>query len=290
MSIQPKPYEEQHPLQKSFPVRINHTLKPFSFPPHYHKELEVIYIREGEISVEVNHKTYSLKDGDLLIIGSHHIHSYNTYEGSPSSDRYLLIFDWHYLEQLSRDPLIFDFLSPVLLDTHLFTNEQLPPEIPSLFFNLYKEYKSDQQGKELMVASELYRFLTMASRALTHVDGAPDRDTKQLIRAHAMIQTINSLIYDQYHREIKLAEAAELAGYSQFHFTRLFKFQTGLTFKSYLTNFRINMVKEALINDQRPITDIALGHGFNSIKSFNRNFKTITGMSPSDFKNKAISD
>ena len=290
MSTQPKPFEEQHPVLKSFPVRISHPVHPFSFPPHYHKEIEVLYINEGVINVDVNHKTYKLRAGDLLIIGSHHIHSYNTHEDALTSDRYLLIFDWHYLDQLNKNPSSFDFLTPVLLETHLLKKEALTPEISELFSNLYKEYKSNLIGKELMVTSELYRFLTLASRTLTDIHGTLSKDTKQLLRAHAMIQTINSLIYDQYHREITLSEAAESAGYSQYHFTRLFKAQTGLTFKAYLTNFRINMVKESLINDQRPITEIALSHGFNSIKSFNRNFKSVTGLSPSIYKKKAIFD
>lgn len=290
MSTQPKPFEELHPVQKTFPVRIQHILQPFSYPPHYHKELEVVYISQGTMIVEVNHKTYALKAGDLLIIGSHHIHSYNLNEGASSSAGYILIFDWNYLDALSKNPLTFDFLTPVLLDTHLFKNDQLSPEIPHLFAHLCEEYDSRHLGKELMVASELYRLLTLSSRALTYDANTPNKDTKQLVRAHAMIQTINRLIYGQYHREITLGEAAKIAGYSQYHFTRLFKLQTGLTFKTYLTNFRINMVKEALLNDHRPITDIALSHGFNSIKSFNRNFKTLTGMSPSDYRKKAIFD
>jgi len=290
MSTQAKPFEEQHILEKTFPVRINHAMHPFNFPPHYHKELEVIYISNGEITAEVNHKTYTLKGGDLLIIGSHHIHSYNRDDHRQVADCYLLIFDWRFLDQISRSPSSIELLTPLLLDTHLFKKEQLPPELAELFSHLYQEFKSDLPGKELMVASELYRFLTLASRSMFPLSGTPDMAIKQLVRAHAMMQTVNSLIYDQYHREITLAEAATLAGYSQYHFARRFKAQTGVTFKTYLTNFRINMVKEALISHQKPVTDIALSHGFNSIKSFNRNFKAVTGMSPSQFKKRAIFD
>lgn len=83
---------------------------------------------------------------------------------------------------------------------------------------------------------------------------------------------------------------AEISGYSHYHFfSRLFKKYIGTTFKEYLINFRVNMVKEDLYDESMSITDAAFKNGFASIKTFNRCFKDLTGKTPREYK-KAIND
>jgi len=58
-------------------------------------------------------------------------------------------------------------------------------------------------------------------------------------------------------------------------------------FSSYINSFRISLIKDALLdpkNDHIPILSIALNHGFNSLPPFNRAFKSITGITPTQFR------
>lgn len=291
MSNVQQPFKELHPVDQLFPFRIHHNQHTFSFPPHYHRELEVLYVKKGHLSVEVNHTLYSLREGDVLIIGSHHIHSYKNKDHMGDSDNYMLIFDWTYLESLGKDQVTYGLYSSILLQTNHFKAKDHPllsTQIQGLFDQMTHEYQSDALGNKLMIMAHLYIFLTSALRALNTFT-IPNTDSKQLEKSHALIHKVNRLITLNYTRTITLAEAAQTAGYSQYHFTRIFKEQTNFTFKEYLNNFRINMVKETLVTSKAPITEIAFHHGFNSLKSFNRNFKTITGMTPSDYK-KSLGD
>ena len=96
-----EPYKE-HPLTNmAFPVRIHHNNASFTFPPHYHNELEILYVNRGHMVMEVNHIQYHLNDGDMIIVGSNHIHAYLT--DREEIDYFLLLFDWNQLEEIFRN-------------------------------------------------------------------------------------------------------------------------------------------------------------------------------------------
>ena len=286
MSIISEAYEEQTHLNPDYPVRCDYAVKSFSFPPHYHRGIEILFVTDGHMPVEVNGQTYTLGKGDLMFIGSHHIHSYSQNKDKSATSYYMLILDWQYLKDLSGNSTHYDFLSPVLLKTsliHTLADAKLMAQVDSVLRTVNQEHNHGGSGSELMVLSGLYRLLSLGARYLEHhQEDSPDR--KQLQKSYDIMQRINGLIFNNYTRVITLEEAALSAGYSPYHFTRVFKSITGTTFKAYLTDFRLRMVKDALRSTDLPITDLALSHGFNSLKTFNRNFLSATGMTPTDYR------
>lgn len=281
-----KAFKQYHNIDPSFPMTIRHHHDSINFPPHYHKQLEVLYIIEGTLSVEVNHVLYKLKTGDLMMIGANHIHSYNNKATNDQASYYMLIFDWHYLDAISKDQQSYEDLYPVLLKLNLLHTLDYPiikNRLQPLIREMNEESHWKMKGYKLLVISHLYEFLTLVTRELDTVTRT-HQEVKSLKKENWFISTINDYIYNNYTRELTLEEIALVTGYSTYHFTRLFKKYTGFTFKQYLANFRVNMVKEELYDETISITDMAFKHGFNSIKSFNRCFKDITGTSPREFK------
>ena len=83
---------------------------------------------------------------------------------------------------------------------------------------------------------------------------------------------------------ITLEMAASYAGFSKFHFSRLFKDFVGMSFSQYVTMQRVHKAKLLLLTTQASITDIAMEAGFNSSSTFNRVFYQYEKMSPTDFR------
>lgn len=282
MTIKKQPFEEVHIVDAAYPIRIHRSEQYFEFPAHYHKELEVIFVTKGQLVVQVNQSTYTLSAGDLLFVGRHHIHTYIKDHNLDMPTYYMLIFDWNYLDDLNKHISNLPYLASIFLETH-YISTMVQEDIQNAFYQLYEEYQHKNIGREVMIVSQLYYIIAKAAKAIDTAQTDPI-DLKRLHKTHSLIYAINSLIYNHYMEDITLEDAAESAGYSIYHFTRLFKKETGFTFKEYLNNFRVHKAIESLSNASLSMTDIALSCGFGSIKSFNRNFKHIKGMTPSAYK------
>lgn len=86
--------------------------------------------------------------------------------------------------------------------------------------------------------------------------------------------------------ELDNASLSRTAGYSEYHFLRVFRETTGLTPADYIRKRRISeIVREMLTqNDRRSIADIAFSYGFNSSENFIRAFKREHHILPKDFR------
>lgn len=94
------------------------------------------------------------------------------------------------------------------------------------------------------------------------------------IRARALVDDIN------------LAEVARHCGVSEGHLSRIFHHATGLTFREYLTQVRIEHAKALLMGTGKSVTEIAYDSGFQSLSQFHRVFRKIHGASPGEMRSK----
>lgn len=85
---------------------------------------------------------------------------------------------------------------------------------------------------------------------------------------------------------LSLAAVAQASGASVFHFCKVFKKSTGLTFTDYVARVRLEDAKTQLLNPSRRISEVAYDVGFQSLTQFNRTFKRIFGQSPTEFRAK----
>jgi len=83
---------------------------------------------------------------------------------------------------------------------------------------------------------------------------------------------------------ITTRQSAQIAGVTNSYFCRLFHQSTGKTFHDYLATLRVEAAKTALTQTLKPIGEIALMAGFQSISDFNRVFKRQSGMAPSQYR------
>lgn len=86
------------------------------------------------------------------------------------------------------------------------------------------------------------------------------------------------------HEEWPVERLASVSGVSEAHFARSFKEAFGAPPHRYLLTRRIERAKALLRDTERPIIDIALETGWQSLGTFGRVFKDVTGESPSDLR------
>lgn len=84
--------------------------------------------------------------------------------------------------------------------------------------------------------------------------------------------------------DIKNEKLAKIAGYSEFHFLRIFREVVHLTPADYIRKRRIYEIVRCMETENRPISEIAFEYGFNSKENFVRAFKAEHHILPSEFK------
>ena len=98
------------------------------------------------------------------------------------------------------------------------------------------------------------------------------------------IQRVIDYIETHLKDELDNKLLAKIAGYSEFHFLRLFREAVRLTPADYIRKRRISEIVRRIGTESRPISDIAFEYGFNSKENFTRAFKKEHKILPTEFK------
>ena len=286
-----KPWHQKEHLDPSFPFRLwDSSLRSFSF--HWHELLEITYVLEGKISVSVDGKIFQAQQRDIIVINSGLIHSFFNPEPGTLITIFqfgLELFDQSLVDLRDRaaQKLVFDRKTFISLKE----DTSLHQKLEYLLLEIRREYYDKEDGFHLAIKSRLYEMALVFLRALP----AKTPVSREMVRHNynnQILERVFSFIHgNSGNPETSLEQAAAAAALSKFYFTRFFKEQTGQTFHAYLSLVRINRAKEYLTESDLPVTEVAYLCGFSSIKTFNRIFKTFTGVSPSTYRsgNKDVS-
>lgn len=94
------------------------------------------------------------------------------------------------------------------------------------------------------------------------------------------LKRVQEFINANLDEDLSLAEIAEIADLSQFHFVRAFRKSTGKTPQQYLMEQRIERAKELLLKDELPLVEISLQTGFKNQSHFTTLFRKFTKYTP----------
>jgi len=105
------------------------------------------------------------------------------------------------------------------------------------------------------------------------------------------IERLNGAInYIEEHlgEEIDLNEASKIACCSTYHFQRMFAYMADIPLSEYMRRRRMSLAAVDLQSGDNKVIDVALKYGYDSPTAFNRAFKNIHGIAPSQAKEKGV--
>ena len=255
--------------------------EPEDYPMHWHTAMEVIMPIENTYAVGMNKMAYSLKVGDILIIPPGELHE--LYAPSTGS-RIVMLFDASLLGNVKG----FSGILPLFMQTRIISRDTAPDIYETqkkLLFSIRDEYNSNNPLREAAIYALIIQMFVNIGR--NHMDAETLFPLVRQGKQKEYIEKFN-MIFDyidkNYTDDLSLDTVSGVAGFSKFHFSRLFKQFTDMSFYDYLNQRRVRAAETLLLNPDIPITEIAMRSGFSSISTFNRVFKSFKECTPSEFK------
>jgi len=130
--------------------------------------------------------------------------------------------------------------------------------------------------------ASVLRLLAVFSQHLSALSN--DLVIKEAAGEPPVVKRARVYITARHTEELTLGEVAKSVNKSAFHFCKMFKKATGMTFTSYLARVRVEKVKNLMLNPHKRISEVAYEAGFQSLSQFNRVFRGVAGESPSDYR------
>lgn len=103
-------------------------------------------------------------------------------------------------------------------------------------------------------------------------------------RSNNRLQNCLDIIHSNYQDNLTLKQLSDMCNLSVSYLTKIFKDNFKVTPIQYLINYRIKQSCQLLLQSDLRIEDIALQVGFNSANYYSRIFKSVTGISPKDYR------
>ena len=262
-----------------YDISISHV--PAYFGLHWHHYIEIVLAHDDGIIYEVNGETFPLKPGDLLFIWPGELHAVST---TNREHRLIMLqLDADFLEKRV------DFQSVAYLFYQIrLLNEKNFPEIEKLrgYLTSLRELSlSGASFSELRGCILLYQFFILLGENLSlPTETTPPPKTSHSAQVRRQMIAACTWISNHCTEPVSLEEAAEVAGFSRYHFSKLFREYTGLSFTDFIARERLRIAENLLKKPDLTITEVSLESGFNSISTFNRVFLKFKNVSPTDFR------
>lgn len=264
-----------------FRIAIN-TQGNFNYPSHWHNALELVYAEKNSCTVNLNNQEYKLSEKDILLVAPGDIHSFHAHSGEGAW--YFVQFDFTKLFGFSEavDYRAYQYKSELISSKD---NKTVHEVLEEQLIKIIEEYKDRKFASDLLINARFLDITVILSRSLVknHDRLRNISKTNELIKMDKVFEYLEQ----NYQRQISLKEVAGAAGFSEYHFSRVFKKATEKNFHSYLNEFRVKKAERLLFEDVT-ITQAAFASGFNSIVTFNRIFKQVKGCSPSEYIKKRV--
>lgn len=229
----------------------------FNFPMHLHQSYEFITVLSGETSVLVGGKEYTIQKGEGILVFPNQLHSI----GGEHCRHMLCIFSGDLVKAFSTTA---SGKIPA-------NNKFLLPE------NLIREIDELREDATLLEKKgTLYLVCAQFDKSAEYEENQQDDE--------GLLGKIFKFIENNYAKDCSLEKICNETGYSYSYISRYFKKATGVSVNTYINQYRISNSCYLLSNTNKSVLECAMECGYETLRSFNRNFMEYTGKTPTEYR------
>ncbi|HHV11002.1 MAG TPA: helix-turn-helix transcriptional regulator [Clostridiales bacterium] len=267
-------------------------LKDSEIPFHYNDYIQITYILQGSLMIELDHQFYTFNENELYMI---HPTSYHREVMSQSNAVVINIcinnklFDEVLLSSVPENSLQ-GFLRHCLQQEHTLqkflkftpsadTNENAT--VCQYISDILMECKSKKVGNLYMIKGYLVRLLDYMVNSYSYTF---NKDTHKKFDAY-LFQEVDSYMKANF-ADIQMKDLTTQFHYQSNYFNKLIHRFTGMSYSDYLIAIRVNIAKSLLTKSNVSIDDIMESVGYHNKGFFYKVFRNNVGMTPADYRKK----
>ena len=260
----------------------NYVKESFYEKLHQHKEIQISLIIEGEGTYIIGDCVGEFKKNDIFVIGENLPHIFKRDAAFKNETEMISLFfskssygeDFFNLPEFEH---LQNFFNDTSLGYEVISNKN---ELSSLL----SQIKTWSKYKQFISFLEILNLISKAKKrtlsSLINLKRYAGNEGKRM-------SDIFQFTMNNFDKEVSLNTIAGVANMTPNAFCRYFKQRTNKTFVNFLIDIRIgNACKLLTKNNDLNITEISYKSGFNNLANFNRKFKAIKGITPSEYKKK----
>lgn len=249
----------------NLPARIEIKQGKIEVSNHWHKEIELVYVLDGEVQINVNSVLHSVGTDDFLLLNSAENHSLS------AENAKCLILDISYEFAQQYDASLYNTMFEIG------KGSGAEEEIRSLLWQMSRAVNDEELPalRQYAIITELLHVLFVQCRRKKPEPAASDT---QVNSRHIKLAT--EYIEKHFQEEFSEIELAENLGLHPVYLCALFRKTLQTTFGEYLLKIRLEHAMDALLNKHMSIEDAAKAGGFPSKRTFVAKCKRAYNISP----------
>lgn len=240
---------------------------------HFHQNLELLYVAEGELLVAKAAREYRMKQEDVLLVNSNNSHSLTGQDGLSFLKIHI---PYQFLEALGQDGSFAFSCNSTEDSSHSY--EEIRRIMKSILFS----YVGTPKKTEALRYSYILELLNILIESF-QTDTEGDTDSKDQ-QDEQILQSIIRYVSLNYQEKINLGKLAEQMYTSTSTLSRLFKKNMGCYFGDFVNQVRLDRAVQELTGTDKTVTKIAVDCGFASLAVFNKQFQNAYQMSPTAYR------
>jgi AraC-like DNA-binding protein len=130
-----------------------------------------------------------------------------------------------------------------------------------------------------------FKMMDIIGKSDSHIQlASKDYLKTRFTTGNKRVATILEYLMHHYLEEIDLKKLASLVNMAEGSLCRFFKMKVGITLFEYLNKIKVEYACKLLMDPDLNILNICLDSGFNNLSHFNKQFRKITGVTPSEYR------
>jgi len=272
-------------LMKDFSISHRKTSSTVKYYKHYHNAYEILLQNSGSGEFFIKDNNYNMTTKTLFLIDEFDIHRTLVKKNSPNYDRFVIQIKSPFLKNNCIFEKYHFRLSDIFKKNIKCINlkDREYKKIKYLIEKIIMESTKKKYRFQPIIHAYLLEMFIIIDRILEHkAKYCSNNDQKK--DSNLQLEEIINYIDNNYQNKITLQQIAEELYISKYYLSHFFKENTGFTVIEFVNSKRIIEAQKMLIKSSTNITDIAVNVGFNSLTHFERTFKKINGITPSQYR------